>query len=227
MPGNVASAEAELAARVRSLVSIRCGIGVVRVGDRYDPLPEIEARAVAQAVAKRKHQFAAGRIAARAALVQLGNAACEIPRSPNGQPCWPQGVVGSISHTNDMAVAVVAPKSTTVSVGIDIEAGQAVTEELWGQILDDDEIALVRARPDPLRAATTLFALKEAFYKFQHPLTDAWLEFKGVAVTLGEEGMAAVALKRSDFPPLPPSIARVGFAAGLVVAVVHERPRAS
>lgn len=61
----------------------------------------------------------AGRRAASAALAAVGAAEVVVSRDADGRPRFPRGFAGSISHTDRLAVAVVAPGS--VAVGVDIE----------------------------------------------------------------------------------------------------------
>ena len=63
---------------------------------------------VAQAGPKRRRDFALGRACAHAALSTLGHDMAVIGRRENGAPHWPDGVVGSITHTSGYAAALVA-----------------------------------------------------------------------------------------------------------------------
>lgn len=106
----------------------------------------------------------AGRTAAIAALRRLGepnSLGSERPR-----PSWPAGYCGSVSHSDGVAVAVVARLTGCRRIGVDVEGGQ----------LDDDPgaAAVVLApvesttyfelAPDP-KPVTFRFCAKEAIYK--------------------------------------------------------------
>jgi 4'-phosphopantetheinyl transferase EntD len=151
----------------------------------FAPLPASEAAAIVNAVDRRRAEFAAGRNSARQALARLGVPEAVIPAGSDRAPAWPAGTVGSIAHAEGMALAVVGRAESILSVGVDIELTGRVHAELWPHILTPPETREAERRPPGERApwATAVFAIKEAFYKFQYPLTRRWLNFSDVEVT--------------------------------------------
>ncbi len=150
-----------------------------------DPLPELEHTIIASATEQRRREFTAGRHCARIALAQLGLGSATIGRGLRGQPMWPVGVTGSISHSGAYAAAVVARTSPEVaSIGIDLEVHDALDEASWPPVLVAAEQDVCRRTTSPQRAATILFAAKEAVFKAQYPLTGAELDFLDVQLTL-------------------------------------------
>src|SRR5262249_24756139 len=101
------------------------GVGIRYVSDMGDAPPRLDPREEGilgpQAVAARRVLFALGRAAARGALRELGIADVGIQRGPGGDPLWPDGFVGAISHAPDLAVAVVGRASDYAGLGIDVE----------------------------------------------------------------------------------------------------------
>ena len=69
-------------------------------------LPEEEA-CLEGVSASRKREFRAGRLCARNALRLLGAECVPIIPSEQRGPTWPEGVIGSISHTREYCAAVV------------------------------------------------------------------------------------------------------------------------
>ena len=73
---------------------------VVAAAEMYDdptdlvPLPE-EEPLIARSVAKRRNEFVTVRYCARQALGELGLPPVPILKGDKGEPCWPDGVVGS------------------------------------------------------------------------------------------------------------------------------------
>ena len=107
-------------------------------GDNYDtPLLPEEECAVASAVEKRRREFAAGRACARNALAKLGMPEVAIPRGAHGEPVWPAGAVGSITHCDGFCACAVARRELIWSVGIDAEP--AVTEAGSDIRLDEEK----------------------------------------------------------------------------------------
>src|ERR1044072_3033714 len=63
-----------------------------------------------------------GRDAARDALASLGAHPGDLAAGPHGA-IWPEGIVGSIAHTDGTAVAIAAHSYDRAALGIDIERG--------------------------------------------------------------------------------------------------------
>lgn len=144
----------------------------------------VEREHMANAVASRVREFAAGRSCARAGLAVLGAMHAALPPGPDRRPQWPSGVVGSISHTHDYCVAVLGRTARFSAIGVDAERVQDVDPSVWPLTLRAEEIARLdgldeRARQ---RHAAIAYCAKEAFYKFQYELTRSWLDFEDVSV---------------------------------------------
>jgi 4'-phosphopantetheinyl transferase EntD len=148
-------------------------------------LTESEARAVSHCAPKRIGDFTAGRLCARRALAAFGVQDFSLLPAHDRQPRWPQGYVGSITHTEGYSAAVVGRGAQYLSLGVDAEAIASVHAELWPRILGEAErrqLTQLQAPEARLRAAAIIFAAKEAFYKCQFPLTSEWLEFEDLHI---------------------------------------------
>lgn len=169
-------------AALRSLASAvfggRCGFGLVRV-DFADPgaLLAEESDALRAAIPARAREFAAGRIAARQALGQR----LAIPMGPDRAPIWPQGWAGSISHAAGWAVAIA--REGGALIGVDLEADEDLPEDILPEILTPAE--RLRQSGD-LRLARRIFAIKEAVYKAQYPVTQQVFDFQTLEISLSE-----------------------------------------
>lgn len=172
---------------VGRIVPAQCAVGVCSCG-KPENLFYDELVSIAGAVNSRRREFAAGRAAARAALKYFGMEGVSVPTRQDRVPIWPNGFIGSISHSAGTAVAVVAREAEIATLGIDIERSNAVEEDIWAQVLSPNEMIWVKSRPakDRLRWATIFFCAKEAFYKAQFTKTGAWLEFSDVEVELDD-----------------------------------------
>lgn len=147
------------------------------------PLHAAEAACVANAVAKRRREFAAGRHAARLALARLG--ILDFALLPDAQrvPRWPAGVVGSIAHCEGCCVAGVARSERVSGIGLDVEPATPLDDELHALVASPRELtACGGAGVDP---GKLLFCAKEAFYKCYFPAARQALEFRDVVVELG------------------------------------------
>lgn len=144
-----------------------------------------ERAAVARAIGKRQREFASGRRCARALLAELGHPAVAIPRNADRTPAWPEGVVGSISHCDDLCVVAVAPRSALAGLGVDVEPDAPLESPLWRKICTPGELAgVVAASPPGARGQTVrlLFSAKEAFYKSVYPSLREVLGFQAVEI---------------------------------------------
>ena len=135
---------------------------------------------------KRLLDFSTGRYCAIKALEQIGIVNAFIPIGKDKEPLWPNGVVGSISHCESLIGAIVAKSTDHVSLGLDIEEIGKVTSELWDLVFTEKEKKYLSglSENELLLKSTVIFSIKEAFYKFQHPLTKTFLDFLDVEVSL-------------------------------------------
>lgn len=141
---------------------------------------------VARAVPKRQHEFATGRRLAHKLLARLDEADFALLADADRAPIWPEGVIGSISHSHGLCVVAVSPRGALAGLGIDVEEADAVHPELWRRVLRSEEECWLRARPqaEQQRLAAVFFSAKEALYKAQFPLTRARLGFHDVELEL-------------------------------------------
>jgi 4'-phosphopantetheinyl transferase EntD len=130
-------------------------------------LPAWEEALVEKAAPKRRREFALGRTCARDALEKLGHGGAVIGRAANGAPLWPEGTIGSITHTRNYAAAVVGERRRFSGIGVDAERVGAVTQDLWPRLFDAVERDHLTGLDEPGRGlvATLLFSAKEACYK--------------------------------------------------------------
>jgi 4'-phosphopantetheinyl transferase EntD len=169
---------------IASLFPAQVAAAELRVpGDPCMLEPE-EAAAVARAVKKRVQEFAAGRLCARRALERFGLTRVVLRAASDRQPVWPPGFLGSITHTKGFCAAVVAESGALQGLGLDSEAAGAVEEQLWPSICVASELDWIDRWPAEVRnrAATLVFAAKEAFYKAQYPRTGEYMSFSDLEV---------------------------------------------
>ncbi len=141
-----------------------------------------------RASGKRMSDFRIGRQAARRALARAGISATAIPRGDSGEPIWPDGVIGSISHSAGSAIAVVAGSSTAAGIGVDLEYRRAVNE-IEELVAFDRELDWLASAPSDLRGdrLLELFAVKESLYKAIFPTERKFFGFEDVRLTYSAE----------------------------------------
>jgi enterobactin synthetase component D len=143
---------------------------------------------LARAVRKRQVEFCAGRYCAREAL-RAGapeHADVRIESGPQGEPVWPPGIVGAITHAHGFASAAIARARDARGLGLDEE--RVMDEEVAGSVLDqiaaEDEISALVTATSWSRAAvlTVVFSAKETVFKCLYPEVQRYFDFREASV---------------------------------------------
>ena len=133
---------------------------------------------------KRVNEFTIGRLAGRKALEALGISDFPILKSESGAAIWPDGVYGSISHSNNKAAAVAAKDFNLI--GIDLEyLKKELNINLKKRVCTENEKKWVG---DDKEKLLSIFSTKEAIYKAYYPIRK--LRFKDVELTKNEKGFS-------------------------------------
>ncbi|MCD2196284.1 4'-phosphopantetheinyl transferase superfamily protein [Actinomycetospora endophytica] len=159
--------------------------------DDAGPLHPSEEPAVERAVESRRAEFTTGRSCARSALASLGAPVAAVPVGEKRAPVWPDGVVGSITHTRGFRGAAVAWRSVVRSVGIDAEAHDALPDGVLDAVSSESEragLARLSAASPEVSWDRLLFSAKESVYKTWFPLTGRWLGFEEAELEPSPDG---------------------------------------
>ena len=156
------------------------GHRVILPGDE-NALREMEAASISSSIASVRRASGAARIVARDLLTRLGFPDAQVPKGAGGEPVWPPGVVGSLAHDDQVAVAAVGLERDFVSIGIDVEPARELSAEMLELVASPDELR--RIDRDPLKGRL-LFAAKEAVYKAAYRPDQTFLEFTDIEVDL-------------------------------------------
>lgn len=147
------------------------------------PLRVQEERLVEGAVAKRQREFRAGRNLAHRLLRQRHSGDCTLLRCPNGAPCWPASIVGSLSHCDDLALCAVADCADTAMLGLDVECGAPLEANLLNYIMNEGDRQYARQHHLENGAwGKRVFSAKEAAYKALFPRHQVVLEFTDLSI---------------------------------------------
>jgi len=158
--------------------------------DRLDIelFPE-EELALGDAVEKRRREFVTGRACAREALAGLGLPPSPIGSGTKGEPLWPPGVTGSITHCERYRATAVARSSSALMLGIDAERNAPLREGVWEQVAHGRERELRDGDSDGgHRLDAVLFSAKEAIFKAWYPLARRWLGFSDAELAIDVSG---------------------------------------
>lgn len=172
-----------------------CAFEAIPPGVRHDdhPYPE-EIHLANSFAAKRRESYLSGRLAAHRALKKLNLQDAPIGFDEHRQPIWPKGAIGSISHSNGWAIALVASSDDYLAVGLDLEKVSRYFPGLEGRVCNLSERIWCQSDQSsmPMRVIQ-IFSAKEAIYKAFFPLYRKYFGFEAVELVWDESRFLFVA----------------------------------
>lgn len=157
------------------------------VPEDANPFAATEAAALHGAVELRRAEFLTTRWCAHRALAAAGAPPLPLLRGADGEPVWPGGFVGSLTHVSSRPggrvryrAAAVADAARWMALGIDAEQWAPLPDDVADMVCTPAERDATRELLPPAsgHAANRLvFSIKESFYKARFPLTRMWLDF--------------------------------------------------
>lgn len=155
--------------------------------DLAEPLYPSEQAWIKGACDARRREFMAVRACARSALFCLGVPRPVLIARDSSGPVWPEGIVGSLTHTGSYRAAVCARATQCASLGIDAEGLRPLPEGVDGLVLNAGErhqaSLLARAHAD-IPWDTVMFSAKESALKAWAPLSGRFAGFEGVRLAI-------------------------------------------
>lgn len=136
---------------------------------------------IRQAHHKRQAEFIAGRVAAHYSMSAIGQyQGVEI--NPDRSPLFPEALKGSISHSQNLAIAATIPSEAIPDtyLGIDIQHwfSSEETDDVATLVCKDVEIERLQdTHLSYQQKVTLLFSAKEALYKAIYPQVKEVLDF--------------------------------------------------
>ncbi|MFB9368054.1 4'-phosphopantetheinyl transferase family protein [Kitasatospora albolonga] len=189
-------------------------------------LPE-EAALTERMVPGRLREFTAVRACARRALAGLGEPPAPILPGPRGEPRWPAGLVGSMTHCTGYRAAVVARRAELPTLGIDAEPRAPLGPGLLEAVslpAERTRLATLHRRAPELPWDRLLFSVKESVFKAWYPLTHRPLGFEEADVTLSPDGTWHAHLRLPTTPGAPRSFAGRWAATGAHLLTATAQP---
>lgn len=159
---------------------IRVACRAIRQGDRALLMPD-EAASISSRKDSMRDASGSARHVARGLLAEMGLLGVSVLRTVSGAPVWPAGVVGSLAHDDEFAIAAVAAAASISGLGIDIEPAVPLPAEVADIVRVDGDV--LDGVGETL-ATRLLFAAKEAIYKAVFLRDQVILGFEDVAVDL-------------------------------------------
>lgn len=121
---------------------------------------------LSRAVPKRRAEFLAGRVIAHKALRELGAKAGAIGRGAFGEPLWPHGIRGAITHSKGHVAVWVTTENWHPGLDAEHMPAASAIAAIRSGVLTESE----RARTLSLRDHVAVFSAKEALFKALFPL---------------------------------------------------------
>ena len=157
-----------------------------------------------QSTARRRCEILAGRVAARRAMRALGVRPRPVLHRA-GIPEFGAGLVGSLSHSGDLALAAVAGSDRLGGIGVDVETTAFLPAGATRFLCRADELSAAppAATPARRRWLVALFSAKESLYKAVSHRTGSGLHPLDVRCVATPYGFAA-RWQPGTTPGMPP-----------------------
>jgi 4'-phosphopantetheinyl transferase EntD len=203
---------------MRDLLPPVVSVAVAGVADWAGGLLPAERACLSErAVQSRRRDFTAGRVCARRAMAELGLPAVPVPSAADRAPVWPDGVVGTITHTTGYCAAAAARSTEIRSVGMDAERHKELNPGVRRLICLPEEEERCARLPSGISWPAVVFSAKETVYKVWHPVVGSWLDFHDAQVELDPDAgvfTARIAPARVDAAQVarPPALITGRFA---------------
>lgn len=140
---------------------------------------------------KRRDEFSLGRYCSRRALSKFKLESEPILRNPDTrEPCWPESVRGSITHSEGHAAAAVGLDKDISGVGIDMESlSRSINFSIRRHICVETERKYLESlSPEQAnRDLRIIFSAKESIFKCLFPISRTYLYFQDATVTINEK----------------------------------------
>ena len=152
--------------------------------------------------ARRRVEWIGGRLAAKTAASALGVDLGALLSDEYGAPQAPKSLTISISHKNNLAIALVARRKHGL-VGVDLEYFGRDRTHIAPKILTTREQADVESLVEERRWTAILlrFAIKEAIYKALAPRLQRYIAFDEAEISAIAEGEAKITLTLQEGVP--------------------------
>lgn len=195
------------------------------------PVCPAEEVLIEKAVDKRKREFRAGRNCAHALFREHGISCDALLRGTQREPAWPDGWVGSISHTDGMCAVAIAPQAYYWGIGLDVEQDTPLSDGVRKMIcspLELDHINVLKAengyRLSSMALEKVIFSAKESMHKVYFPLNHQTLNFLDASIEFDptDNAFTGTILNPKSVPPFPITTlkGRYCFINGLVATFI-------
>jgi 4'-phosphopantetheinyl transferase EntD len=184
LPDSIASPIVDLS-NVSEWAGTSVSINCRQVEDHTKRLFKDERLIIRKSAPLRANTFSTARVCAHELLSELGKEPLALGRNSDGSIEWPPGVIGSVSHTDEWAVAAMALKGQTAAkaLGVDLERIRILESDVINLIASPAEQKELNGKGHKPSQAIALFSLKESIYKCLRPSFGNFIDFHDVQVS--------------------------------------------
>ncbi|MCH2270834.1 MAG: 4'-phosphopantetheinyl transferase superfamily protein [SAR324 cluster bacterium] len=154
-------------------------------------LPEEEIFLKTIGSSKRQAEFTLGRRCVHQALSKFKLESAPVLRNPETrEPCWPESVRGSITHSGKIAAAAVGWTKDISGIGIDLESfSREIDFNISRHVCVETELIRLKSLPaeQAKRDLRIIFSAKESIFKCLFPISQTYLYFKDAKITINED----------------------------------------
>ncbi|XUY30422.1 4'-phosphopantetheinyl transferase family protein (plasmid) [Agrobacterium sp. rho-8.1] len=143
---------------------------------------------------KVKAASGAARHLIRKILRERGEPEVSVIKTTLGNPIWPDNLVGSISHSDEVAFAVIANRDKFIGIGVDVEKTSGITSDLASLILTPSEQSSYGDE-----AIASIFSIKEACYKACYHADSVFFSFLDIEINLESSSARTKYGRQIDF----------------------------
>ena len=140
---------------------------------------------------RRQIEFAQGRSCAHQALERFKLEAEPIPRNTKTrEPCWPEAVRGSITHSGQYVAAAAGLADDFSGIGIDLESLSRVVDfNISRHVCVEKELDWLKTLSPSManQGLMIIFSAKESIFKCLFPISKTYLYFKDATVEIDED----------------------------------------
>jgi len=135
------------------------------------------------ACSKRKNEFYSGRWCAIQCLIKKNESNLAVQIGEDRAPIWPVGIIGSISHSDRLAAALLDNDTDCLAIGLDIQplSPQSLAKDLKNTILHPVEIKRFDNQFNA-RLFDLIFSAKETLFKALYPSCSIFFDHQDAEV---------------------------------------------
>lgn len=137
---------------------------------------------------KRRAEYFIGRYLAKQCLAEMGVQQFVLAADSNRCPQWPENLLGSISHSDDTAICVLARKRDYAAIGVDTEnwVNADMAKDMCKMVMSPTEQQLGKTIVGDIRYFTHIFSAKESIFKALYPQVGRYFNFSAAQLIATE-----------------------------------------